>query len=101
MLAALAMALAGFFAGLSAPSRDMLVRKVTPRQAVGSAYGLVYAGLDVGSALGPVMFGVLLDAGLRSGPWLGAALAFVVAALLANQIGRASRQPTAERYATN
>jgi predicted MFS family arabinose efflux permease len=100
-LAALAMGLAGFFAGLSAPSRDMLVRKVTPRESVGSAYGLVYAGLDVGSALGPVMFGVLLDAGLRSGPWLGAALAFVVAALLANQIGRASRNPTAGRYATN
>ena len=101
VLAAFAMALAGFFAGLSAPSRDMLVRKVTPRKSVGSVYGLVYAGLDVGSALGPVMFGVLLDAGLRSGPWLGAALAFVIAALLATHIGRASRDPTAGHYATN
>lgn len=100
-LAALAMGLAGFFSGLSAPSRDMLVRKVTPRQSIGSVYGLVYAGLDVGSALGPVMFGFLLDAGLRSGPWLGAALAFVIAAVLAGQIGRASRQPTAGHYATS
>ncbi|MCD8505580.1 MAG: MFS transporter [Burkholderiaceae bacterium] len=99
--AALAMALAGFFSGLSAPSRDMLVRKVTPKKSVGSVYGLVYSGLDVGSALGPIMFGLLLDAGMRSGPWLGAAVAFVVAALLANQIGRASRGPTAGRYATS
>ena len=100
-LAALSMAFAGFFSGLSAPSRDMLVRKVTPKKSVGSVYGLVYSGLDVGSALGPIMFGVLLDAGMRSGPWLGAAVAFVVAALLANQIGRSSRGPTAGRYATN
>ncbi|UOD51569.1 MFS transporter [Orrella daihaiensis] len=100
-LAALAMALAGFFSGLSAPSRDMLVRKVTPKKSVGSVYGLVYSGLDVGSALGPIMFGLLLDAGVRSGPWLGAAVAFVVAALLANQIGRAGRGPTVGRYATN
>ncbi len=100
-LAALSMALAGFFSGLSAPSRDMLVRKVTPKKSVGSVYGLVYSGLDVGSALGPIMFGLLLDAGMRSGPWLGAAVAFVVAALLANHIGRASRGPTAGRYATN
>lgn len=98
-LAALVMGLAGFFSGVSAPSRDMLVRKVTPKKSVGSVYGLVYAGLDVGSALGPVAFGALLDAGWRSGPWLGAAIAFVVGALLASHIGRASRGPTAGRYA--
>ena len=98
-LAALVMAGAGFFSGLSAPSRDMLVRKVTPKKSIGSTYGLVYSGLDVGSALGPVMFGILLDAGWRSGPWVGAAVAFVVAAMLAHQIGRGSRGPTAGRYA--
>jgi len=103
VFAAVTLALGGFFSGLSAPSRDMLVRKVTPKKSVGSVYGLVYSGLDVGSALGPLMFGLLLDAGWRSGPWLGAAVAFVVAALLANQIGRASKGkgPTAGRYATN
>jgi MFS family permease len=100
-LAALAMAITGFFSGLSAPSRDMLVRKVTPKTSIGSVYGLVYSGLDVGAAVGPLLFGVLLDAGIPSGPWLGAALAFVAAALLANHIGRASRKLTAERYATN
>jgi FSR family fosmidomycin resistance protein-like MFS transporter len=99
MLAAVTMIAAGFFAGLSAPSRDMLIRKVTPKQSIGSVYGLVYSGLDVGSALGPVIFGLMLDAGFRSGPWVGAAVAFIVAALLAHQIGRGSRGPTAGRYA--
>ena len=98
-LAALVMGVAGFFSGASAPSRDMMVRKVTPKGSVGSVYGLVYAGLDVGSALGPLLFGLLLDAGLERGPWVGAAFAFVCGALLAAQIGRASRRPTAERYA--
>ena len=40
--------------------------------------------MDVGSALGPLAFGLLLDAGLRQGPWVGAGVAFAVAALLAS-----------------
>lgn len=102
VLVVLVMALAGFFSGVSAPSRDMMVRKVTPKQAVGSVYGLVYAGLDVGSALGPLLFGFLLDSGWTRGPWVGSAVAFVVAALLAAQIGRSSRRmATAGRYAAS
>ena len=98
----LVMALAGFFSGVSAPSRDMMVRKVTPKKSVGSVYGLIYAGLDVGSAVGPLLFGLLLDSGWMRGPWVGSAVAFVGAALLAAQIGRASRRtPTAERYAAS
>jgi len=101
-LVVLVMVLAGFFSGVSAPSRDMMVRKVTPKQSVGSVYGLVYAGLDVGSALGPLLFGLLLDSGWTRGPWVGSAVAFMGAAILATQIGRASRRPsTAERYAAS
>lgn len=91
-LAAVVMAFAGFFSGTSAPSRDMMVRKVTPKKSVGSVYGLVYSGLDVGSALGPLMFGLVMDRGWERGPWVGAAMAFVVAALLAAHIGRHSRR---------
>lgn len=91
-LAAVVMAFAGFFSGTSAPSRDMMVRKVTPKKSVGSVYGLVYSGLDVGSALGPLMFGIVMDRGWERGPWVGAAMAFVVAALLAAHIGRHSRR---------
>ena len=67
-LAAPVVGLAGFCSGVAAPSRDMLIRRVTPKGATGSVYGLVYSGMDVGSALGPLAFGLLLDAGLRQGP---------------------------------
>ncbi|HEY9271666.1 MFS transporter, partial [Achromobacter sp.] len=86
VLAAPVVALAGFCSGVAAPSRDMLIRRVTPKGSTGSVYGLVYSGMDVGSALGPLAFGLLLDAGLRQGPWVGAGVAFTAAALLAQWI---------------
>ncbi|WP_025137841.1 MFS transporter [Achromobacter sp. DH1f] len=92
VLAAPVVALAGFCSGVAAPSRDMLIRKVTPKGSTGSVYGLVYSGMDVGSALGPLAFGLLLDAGLRQGPWIGAGVAFTVAALLAQWIAVQARR---------
>lgn len=82
-------ALAGFLSGVSGPSRDMLIRRVTPRGATGTVYGLVYSGMDVGSSLAPVGFGVLLDVGYKQGPWVGAAIGFVAASLLALFVARA------------
>lgn len=87
---------AGFCSGLSAPSRDMLIRRVTPKGATGTVYGLVYSGMDVGSSLAPTMFGLLLDAHYTQAPWIGAALAFVVAAGLALWVAHAASVP-AER----
>jgi MFS family permease len=57
------MAAAGFAAGLTNPSRDLIVRGATPAGATGSVYGFVYSGLDVGSMVTPVVFGWLLDRG--------------------------------------
>lgn len=79
---------AGFCSGVAAPSRDMLIRRVTPKKAVGTVYGLVYSGMDVGASLGPVLFGLMLDAGLRQGPWFGAGAAFAVSAFLAIWVAR-------------
>jgi predicted MFS family arabinose efflux permease len=81
--------LAGFSAGVATPSRDMLIRRVTPKGATGTVYGLVYSGMDVGSSLGPVGFGLMLDAGFSQGPWVGAAVAFVVAAVAAMMVAKA------------
>lgn len=92
VLAAPVVGLAGFCSGVAAPSRDMLIRKVTPKGSTGSVYGLVYSGMDVGSALGPLAFGLLLDAGLRQGPWVGAGVAFAVAAFLAQWIAVQARR---------
>jgi len=78
----------GFCAGVSSPSRDMLVRRATPKHATGTVYGLVYSGMDAGSAIAPVAFGVLMDAGHLSGPWYGAALSFLIAAWFAWLVAR-------------
>lgn len=91
-LAAPVVGLAGFCSGVAAPSRDMLIRRVTPKGSTGSVYGLVYSGMDVGSALGPLAFGILLDAGFRQGPWVGAGVAFTAAALLAQWIAVQARR---------
>lgn len=92
VLAAPVVGLAGFCSGVAAPSRDMLIRRVTPKGSTGSVYGLVYSGMDVGSALGPLAFGLLLDAGLRQGPWVGAGVAFALAAFLAQWIAVQARR---------
>lgn len=103
-LAAAVVGLAGFCSGVAAPSRDMLIRRVTPKGTIGSVYGLVYSGMDVGSALGPLAFGLLLDAGISQGPWVGAGVAFAVAALLAQWIAvqaRLAPASAAARYSTH
>lgn len=93
--AVVVLAVGGFCSGLSTPSRDMLIRRITPKGATGTVYGLVYSGMDVGASLAPVAFGVMLDVGLLRGPWVGAAVAFVVAAFAALMIGRSVAARTA------
>lgn len=66
--------LMGFLSGLAGPSRDMLVKRSTPENATGRVYGVVYGGLDIGQALAPLAFGLLMDAGHFQGVLLGLAL---------------------------
>jgi MFS family permease len=56
-------ALAGFFSGLVAPSRDMMVRAVTPPGASGKVFGFVTTGFNVGGIVAPLLFGAVLDYG--------------------------------------
>jgi MFS transporter, FSR family, fosmidomycin resistance protein len=60
---ALMMAATGFAMGVTAPSRDMLVRAATPRGSSGKVFGFVYSGLDLGSLVAPPVDGWLLDRG--------------------------------------
>jgi len=60
---AIAMAAMGFSMGITAPSRDMLVRAATPRGSSGKVFGFVYSGLDLGSLVAPPVYGWLLDRG--------------------------------------
>jgi FSR family fosmidomycin resistance protein-like MFS transporter len=78
-----ALALGGFFGGMTNPSRDMIVRGVTPPGASGKVFGFVYSGLDVGSFLAPPLFGVLMSHGVPAMIfWIAVGLYMVNAALV-------------------
>jgi FSR family fosmidomycin resistance protein-like MFS transporter len=64
----------GFASGIAGPSRDLLVKRSTPPNATGRVYGVVYAGLDIGQAMAPLVFGRLMDAGQYTAVILGLAL---------------------------
>jgi len=55
--------LSGLFGGIAGPSRDMLVRAVTPRGAFGRVFGFVSSGYNIGSMIAPPIYGMLLDHG--------------------------------------
>ena len=72
----------GLATGVAGPSRDLLVKRSTPENASGRVYGVVYAGLDIGQAVSPLIFGVLMDHGRYRGVLLG--LALIQAVLIAS-----------------
>jgi len=62
----LMMSLSGLFGGMSTPSRDMLVRAVTPPGAFGRVFGFVSSGFNIGSMIAPMIYGMLMDRGERA-----------------------------------
>lgn len=54
-------AVAGLFSGMVAPSRDMLIRAITPPGETGKVFAFVSTGYNIGGILGPPLFGYLLD----------------------------------------
>ena len=73
--------------GIAAPSRDLMIRSATPIGVSGRVYGIVYSGIDLGAALGPLIFGIFMDANLPKLLFIGVAffqlmiifMAFIVA----------------------
>ena len=57
------MSLNGFVNGLMQPSRDMLVRAVTPDGQFGKVFGFVTTGFNIGGIISPLMFGYVMDSG--------------------------------------
>ena len=55
--------LAGLLQGSVRPARDMMVRAVTPPGATGRVFAFVMTGLNVGAAITPLLFGLILDLG--------------------------------------
>jgi MFS family permease len=60
---AVLMGLSGFCVGATYPSRDMLVRAVTPPGAFGKVFGFVSTGFNIGASIAPIMYGMLMDKG--------------------------------------
>ena len=97
----------GIGVGLAGPSRDLLVRRVATESiaggkespAFGRVYGFVYSGLDVGLAMGPLAFGMLLDAGGRDGVLPGVALLQILAVVTVLAMGRRVASAQGSRHA--
>jgi MFS family permease len=81
----------GFFSGIAGPSRDLLVKRSTPANASGRVYGVVYAGLDIGQAISPLIFGVLMDRHQYRSVWIGLAIVQGVLIASAFNVGRVRR----------
>lgn len=67
------MTMNGFFFGVIMPSRDMIVRAVTPPGSFGKVFGFVTTGFNIGGIISPLIYGALMDHG-------SAALVFLLAA---------------------
>jgi predicted MFS family arabinose efflux permease len=70
--------IAGFASGTIAPSRDLMVRAITPPGASGKVFGFVTTGFNIGGLVTPLIFGMVMD---HSEPrlvfWLVAILSLV------------------------
>lgn len=82
------LAATGFATGIGAPSRDMMVKKATPKGATGRVYGTVYSGFDVGFAVSPLLFGAFMDRGWYNGVFYGAAFVLLVSVVTALGVGK-------------
>ena len=85
------LAVAGLVSGLVAPSRDLIIRSVTPPGDMGKVFGFVSAGFNLGGLLAPPFFGYLLDHSDPRIVFAFAAVFGVVAALVALATGRGVR----------
>ena len=78
----------GFAVGVGGPSRDMMIRRATPKGATGRVFGLVYSGMDVGSSISPILFGAFMDRGSYGATLIGAAVVLAFSVVAALGVGR-------------
>jgi MFS family permease len=57
------MSLGGLLNGIIQPSRDMMVRAVTPPGSFGKVFGFVSTGFNIGGMAAPLLYGWLMDRG--------------------------------------
>jgi MFS transporter, FSR family, fosmidomycin resistance protein len=58
---AIVLSAVGVANGVVGPSRDLIVKRAAPKEAIGRAYGVVYSGFDIGASIVPIAYGALID----------------------------------------
>ncbi len=90
----LPMAVAGFFYGFIAPSRDIIISSLAPQKDMGKVFGVVTTGFNAGGILGPPLFGFLLDSGNPYSIFWGAGIICLASIFtLIGPISRKDSQP--------
>ena len=90
VLLVLTMAVGGFFNGVIMPSRDMIVRSVTPPGSFGKVFGFVTTGFNIAGIVAPLVFGWMMDQGNPQAIFIASA-AFGLASILTVMVGTARR----------
>ena len=70
--------LVGFLQGTTRSPRDMMLREITPDRDVGKAFAFCTTGINLGSAIAPFIFGLMLDHGEPRWIFLTLGLFFVM-----------------------
>lgn len=81
LLLVLVISAGGFATGITLPSRDMIVRSVTPPGSFGKVFGFLSTGLHAGGIVAPLIFAQLLDHGHPRWVFLSVAACALVAVL--------------------
>ena len=81
LLLIVAMSVGGFSSGVIMPSRDMIVRAITPPGSFGKVFGFVTTGFNIGGIVSPLIFGAIMDYGSPRMVFLGVAAFCLIAVL--------------------
>ncbi len=79
LLLAVIVGFGGFMIGIISPSRDLMVRSISPPGASGRVFGLVSTALSIAGATAPLYFGFLLDAKAPTWVFLSSAALMLIA----------------------
>jgi MFS family permease len=86
-------AFAGLTNGMIGPSRDMLIRRAAPKGSMGQVFGFVFSGQTIGSAIAPLLFGLMIDVGAPVWIFYTSAIFTVICMLVVVVSAKYSREP--------
>ena len=84
-------AFAGLTNGIIGPARDLLVRRASPKGAMGKVFGFVFSGQAIGGALAPLLFGFMIDVGAPAWIFYGSAFFTILCMIVVLISARHSR----------